>query len=273
MEISQNIALIAVISVVLVGIFTLLLLVFNKLRNLHLMAYRIESNGEIAAREGAALYDQLIARDELVHFIKPAAPLPAMRGWAASPDFLLHIAKYLIQTKAEMIVECSSGVSTLVLARCCQINGRGHVYSLEHDPHYAERTRRSLLEQGLESFASILDAPLMQYSDSLRWYSLDSLSEDAPHIQLLIIDGPPMRSDALARYPALPLLGARFSDSLCAVFLDDADRPAEKATLERWAKEFPEFQQEILSCEKGAAMLTRRRSAQNEFATHPTKIV
>ena len=35
----------------------------------------------------------------------------------------------------------SSGATSLVLARCCQLNGRGHLYSLEDGAQFAERAR------------------------------------------------------------------------------------------------------------------------------------
>ena len=60
----------------------------------------------------------------------------------------------------------------------------------------------------------------------------------------------------LARYPALPLLVDRFSPD-CVVILDDAGREEEKETLNQWLAEFPDLQQQILSTEKGTAVLSR----------------
>src|SRR5690242_20570642 len=48
--------------------------------------------------------------------------LPPTRGWAASPDFLREIAVHVLHARPGVIVECGSGVSTVVLARCLQKN-------------------------------------------------------------------------------------------------------------------------------------------------------
>ena len=53
--------------------------------------------------------------------------LPATRGWAASPDFLILLARHVLARRPHVIVECGSGVSMIVLARCCERNKHGHV--------------------------------------------------------------------------------------------------------------------------------------------------
>jgi predicted O-methyltransferase YrrM len=83
-----------------------------------------------------------------------------MRGWAASPDFLRNLMQYTEDNCPTTIVECSSGVSTLVLARRVQLNGAGHVYSLEHDAAFAQKTRLLLRRFDLEEFATVYHAPL-----------------------------------------------------------------------------------------------------------------
>src|SRR3712207_1794767 len=56
--------------------------------------------------------------------------LPPTRGWAASPDILLQLTQHARETHPNVVVECGSGASTVVLARCAELNGGGHVYSL-----------------------------------------------------------------------------------------------------------------------------------------------
>jgi hypothetical protein len=63
--------------------------------------------------------------------------LPPTRGWAASPDFLRNLCISVAEEKPKTIVECSSGISTLIAAACLKRQGSGHVYSLEHDPIFA----------------------------------------------------------------------------------------------------------------------------------------
>lgn len=60
-------------------------------------------------------------------------------------------------------MECSSGASTIVLAQSAKLNGRGHVFSLEHDRDYATKSRVELEKQSLSDWATVIDAPLQEY--------------------------------------------------------------------------------------------------------------
>ena len=243
------------------GLLNLLVLtyVLHKVRKIHLASYRIENSSGKAELEVSRLFGQVKAYLDLEKLIDPRKPLPALRGWAASPDFLLHVALHMVSRKPNEVVECSSGVSTLVLARCCELNGIGHVYSLEHDADYAAKTNAQLQQQGLDRWATVLDAPLKPHASlgGQRWYSTEKLHAAVSRIDLLVIDGPPLDTAPLARYPALPLLVDRFSPD-CVVMLDDACREEEKATLNRWRAEFPDFQQQELPAEKGCVVLEKR---------------
>ena len=80
--------------------------------------------------------------------------------WSASADFLFLIKEYCLNAKPRTIVECSSGLTTLTLARCCQLNKHGHVFSLENDKEYATQTENNLKQFGLDGHANIIHAPL-----------------------------------------------------------------------------------------------------------------
>lgn len=228
---------------------------FHKVKKVHLATYEIGEGVAAVRKETDTLYAQLVAWHDLNRLLQFKRPLPPLRGWAASPDFLLVIAQDVLMRQPEVIVECSSGSSTLTLARCCEINAKGHVYSLEHDLEYAAITRKRLKEQELDQWATVIDAPLIGYEnmDGQCWYNLEGLDISKP-IDLLVIDGPPRTVAALARYPALPILKSRFSD--CAViYLDDADRNEESATLRRWVDEKHVKNIGKLPCEKGCAVI------------------
>ena len=187
-----------------------------------------------------------------------ARSLPATRGWAASPDFLRELARHALQAQPKVIAECGSGVSTLVLARCAQMNETGHVYSLEHLAEHADKTREELARHGLTAWATVLTAPLRPYElhgQTYAWYSIEQLP--AVVVDMLVIDGPPINTGQLARYPAGPLLFRYLSPS-ATVFLDDADRPDERAILQRWGDEFHEFAHDARMCEKGCAILRKQ---------------
>jgi hypothetical protein len=187
--------------------------------------------------------------------------LAPTRDWAASPDFLLQLTQHALAVRPKVIVECGSGVSSVVLARCVQLNGDGKLYCLEHDADHARRTRGELLRHGLAAFAEVVDAPLQpfQHRDSTSgWYAVDGLPKPLA-IDMLVVDGPPMATGPLARYPAAPALFPSLSPR-ATVFLDDASRPDEMAVLSRWNEEFPELMQASRDCEKGCVVLSRRGS-------------
>lgn len=241
----------------------------HKIRRIHLMAYHIEEDATRARTESHALFGQLSALASLDRYLRLNGPIPPMRGWAASPDFLLAITEEFREHGPERAIECSSGTSTVVIARCLEMQGRGHVYSLEHDPEYAEATRAQLKRYGLDRWATVVDAPLERIpSFESPWYSLSALPDEAREIDLLVIDGPPSATGPLARHPALARLNERLAKT-CSVLLDDADRDSERRTLARWQEEFPEFLQQRLHCEKGAVRL-RRRAETTRAQPEPT---
>jgi hypothetical protein len=244
----------------IIGLLVMLLLTVlyavNKLRNMHLLVYQV-AGAQVPTSDN--LYRQLEALHALHHELALKQALPPLRGWAASPDFLLALERQARRQKPQTVVECSSGASTAVLARCMQLNGGGKVYSLEHDPEYASRTRAELVRMELQEYAEVLDAPLKEIEiggQRFNWYDLSALPDDV-RIDLLAIDGPPMHSAELARYPAGPMLFGRMNDH-ATVFLDDASRPAEQAILARWRDEFPQMRQESVYCEKGCAVLRKQ---------------
>jgi predicted O-methyltransferase YrrM len=237
-------------------ISALILLAFliHKVRRIHLKQFEAESSSDMRINN---LFAQIEALAAIHQDLGLSTSLPATRGWAASPDFLRHIARTATDTLPLNVVECSSGASTIVLARVMQQNGVGHVFSLEHDQYYANKTREEVRRQGLEAFATVIDAPLRSYlltDVKWQWYETKDLPKS---IDLLVIDGPPASVQLLARYPAIPILDSSISPT-GYVILDDANRPDERIALRRWDTEFAWMSAENLQAEKGIAKLTRK---------------
>src|SRR5207244_4204311 len=111
-----------------------------------------------------------------------------------------------------IVLECGSGVSTVVCARMLQLGGSGHVYSLEHDATFAEQTRALLSRHGLSNWATVVDASLDQTTDP-PWYSENAIPKEAVNIELFVVDGPPANVAHLARYPALPRMASRLAEN------------------------------------------------------------
>jgi Methyltransferase domain len=183
--------------------------------------------------------------------------LPVTEHWSAAPDFLKLISDYCLAKKPQVIVECSSGTSSLVLSQCCKLNQIGHVYSLENGEEFVTQTDQQLDDFMLEKYCDVIRAPLQSVQlvgESFQWYALNNLPEI--EIDMLVIDGPPGFLQKHSRYPALPMLHERLAEH-CVVFLDDAARDDEQALVKRWLALYPEFENEYLDNDRGCSILKR----------------
>jgi predicted O-methyltransferase YrrM len=224
-----------------------------KVRRIYLQQFVLE---ETRQAEFQQLYKQIEALLGLYAELNVNVSLPPTRGWAASPDLLLYLVQHAQKTQPTTIVECGSGVSTLVLSRYLSKIGRGHVLSLEHNRAFAQQTRDNLEHAGLGDWATVIDAELVPYrfgGEEYLWYSTKGLPMNLA-IDLLLIDGPPSDTCRNARYPAGPVL-FKFLSARGVVLLDDAGREEERQTLSLWAGEFPNLKQERVGLEKGLAVL------------------
>lgn len=209
-----------------------------------------------AAVDFAQLEALLALYHEMGHDLEPVRALPATRGWAASPDLLRTCWDLARDQRPTTILECGSGVSTLVLASACRRNGHGRVVTLDHDPEFAAQTRRRLAAHGLDAWAEVRDAPLepVEVSGHVSdWYRLAEVPPGP--FELVLVDGPPGADSGGSRRPAIPLLRDRLADG-ATVVLDDAARPHEREIVREWVAAHPELRQRRLRHEKGAVVLT-----------------
>lgn len=241
-------------------VFLLLLLLFyrsfNTERQLQAMKLAIQ---QVVKSEVRGLFNQFESYHYLRDRLKLHDGMPYTTDWSAGPDFLKLIVEHCLEHKPATIVECSSGLTTVMLARCCELNGQGRVYSLENGSEYAQKSRSNLQRYALESQAAVIDAPLTHYEingTAYQWYAADALPDRS--IEMLVIDGPPGFIQKHSRYPALPLLIDKLADG-CVVFMDDAARPDEQAIVKMWLAEFPGLEHRYIKTERGCAMLTLKR--------------
>jgi len=205
----------------------------HKIYRVHLMLFEIK---EGLTKSENNLYFQLESLVGLYRFVPESKVLPALRGWAGSPDYLLEMARQVTKKNPKVVVECGSGASSVVIGHALKNLGfSGRLYSLEHDRDYVKSTESLLEEHGLLEWVSVIYAPLVEYEldgEKYIWYSLDNFSVE--NIDILNIDGPPTCAGSLARYPALPLLKERFSEG-ALVIMDDSRREEEKVTVRMWS--------------------------------------
>jgi predicted O-methyltransferase YrrM len=203
-------------------------------------------------------YRQIESLFFLYSALKPRHPLPPMRDWAISPDFANLVISLVRECRPKVVLELGSGVSTLITAYILEENQEGVVISLDHDPRFAATTAAALARHGLQARATVIPAPLNPTSihgKSYRWYTLDKPG-DLDAIDLLIVDGPPVTTQKLARYPALPVLFPRLSAN-AVILVDDAQRADETRMVNLWLQEFGCFTREYVTAEKGAVILRR----------------
>lgn len=234
-----------------IAILFALIVVFHKVKKIHLSTYELES----AAEETKNLFAQVQSFYALEKILNLNQPLPSLRGWAGSPDFLLRVTREILERKPSVVMECSSGVSTIVTARCLQLNGSGHVFSLEHDLTYAQKTREMIAAYGLSSWATVLHAPLQTVTTDTPWYSEDVIPTDLPPIDLLVVDGPPATTAPMARFPALPRLIDRMARN-AIIIADDTARDDETKMIKRWKEVFPQLTVFDCNCEKGCTLIS-----------------
>lgn len=199
--------------------------------------------------------EQLKAYAPLQERLNLQQGLPFSANWSASSDFLELIVEHALSAKPKTLMECSSGLTSLMLARCCQLNNQGKVYSLEDGEEYVAKTRDYIERYGLDACASIIHAPLVMQLVNGRdylWYSMERIPESS--IDMLVIDGPSGFLQKHSRYPALPLLFDRLAKH-GVIFLDDAARQDEQEIVERWLTEYPNIEHSYIETERGCSVL------------------
>jgi predicted O-methyltransferase YrrM len=174
------------------------------------------------------------------HILRPLLDAGGYLPWgtgAMRPAGLVLVCNEIMYANRETIVECGSGVSTVVLARLLRARGCGSLVALEHDEGWAARVTELLHAEGLDHVARVVHAPL---GGTPPWYDRAALDGLPQAIDLLIVDGPPADKPGmgLARAPALALLDPRLADG-ATVVLDDLDRQGERDVLAGWESATP----------------------------------
>lgn len=209
-------------------------------------------------RQGQAL-------DALERLMGQKGFLPYTRGWAASPDVLLLLFAAVRARRPKVVVEFGSGVSSIVIGTALQMNGEGHLYSLDHLDHYAARTRGRVETEGLSHFVTVLECPLRPWrpkspsalGSDWDWYGCDGMFSDLPPIDFVFVDGPPSAVGSFSRYPAVPeLIG--FLAERAVIVVDDIVRDEDAEVVNSWRDGHGLVSRLDRGYEKGLAVLGRR---------------
>lgn len=147
------------------------------------------------------------------------------------------------------ILECGSGLSTLLLGLVAQHTGK-KVWSLEHESRWVGRVRSALGRHRIDSVEVCL-APLRNYG-SFTWY--DPPKDRLPtNFSLVVCDGPPGTTPG-GRYGLIPVMKSHLRSG-CVILLDDAHRVGEQQVLKQWAREL-QAPYDIIGTNRPYAVLT-----------------
>ena len=162
-----------------------------------------------------------------------AALLALRLGWGnltySAPTGYLRRAAELAVRGGGPVLECGSGVTTVLLGALGRVNGF-RVTALEQDERWRASTRRALDRLGLGGTVDVVYAPIRRYED-FDWYDVER-APLAPRYALVVCDGPPGTTRG-GREGLLPVLGDRL-DGETVILLDDVHRRQERALVERW---------------------------------------
>ena len=151
--------------------------------------------------------------------------------WSAQHEFLDACLKAVRQTSGP-VLECGSGLSTLLLGTVAQSRGI-QMWTLENEPKWAAETQDYLRKYRIHAVTMSL-APLRSFGD-FDWYSLPSLQTIPGKISLAICDGPPGATTRGGRMGLVPVMLEKLRPD-CIILLDDGARPEELGIAGRWAQ-------------------------------------
>ena len=150
------------------------------------------------------------------------------RRWSALDEYLSACIIEAQSAKGD-ILECGSGLSTLLIGAIAQRTGKT-VWTLEHNDLWASRLREHLDRYHIKS-VTLSCAPLLDYGD-YQWYAPPPNMPE--RFALAICDGPPGTTKG-GRYGLTPIMGERLAG--CIILLDDAEREEEQVIAKRWSSE------------------------------------
>jgi predicted O-methyltransferase YrrM len=204
-------------------------------------------------------YWQIEALFSLYSTLRITHPLPPMRLWAASPDFVNLSVSLIRQHHPQLVFEIGSGVSTVVSSYALREAGSGILISLEHEQEFSAVTAANIAAHQMQDIAAVRHAPLKPVTldnQPYQWYDTQALQNLPGLIDLLVVDGPPSGTGKMARYPAVPMLYHQLRPG-AFILVDDFMREDEYQMVNRWLEQFDLRVIQTFANEKGAVILQK----------------
>lgn len=185
---------------------------------------------------------------------------PVFIGEATLDAFTLRALVERIELlRPKVILELGSGASTVLIAAILEkldLLETRHI-AVDHEAFYLERSKHNFARHGFRTKTEFWLCPLeVDQEGTIPWYGGLIRNLAGAELDLVLVDGPPANTHALARSPALPRL-APFLAPGAALILDDAGRDDEKEIIRAWRAEFPEMRVSIGHRGKGFAIFNK----------------
>lgn len=219
---------------------------------------RINNTIDFLGKEINSNYSQIESLFSIFSILNITKPLPSFRGWSISPDFANIIIQKILEKKPGNILECGSGVSSLIISYLIKDKNWGNLVSFEHDKEFAVRTKELLKSHDVSGKTIIHAMDLIDYNlenNHWKWYDTSVLNQDMK-FDLIIIDGPPAYIHPKSRYPSLFLLDKHLNIG-GIILLDDCLRENDNNIVKQWMKNFSNYSSEWFNTEKGTYQLVK----------------
>lgn len=159
-----------------------------------------------------------------------------------SPVVICHILNEIIINKRKSIIEFGGGSSTLFIATLLNTyNLDAEFVCIESDKDWMQVIKNWVSAKKAELKVQFVHAPIKnqhfdtKLADSFLWYDKVILQNELMNkkFDLVIVDGPQGSICKYSRYPAIPFLQQHLLTNY-SIFLDDYNRPDEKAIYKQW---------------------------------------
>ena len=155
-------------------------------------------------------------------------------SYSLTGNAVLWLYTEIIKKRPRVIVECGSGLSTIVIAYALSLYEEemsSNFYSLENDERWLKLTESNAAMLGLTDYIELIHSQMSEYIfEEKTYYSYKLSALVGLSIDLLLIDGP---SPKYGRYAVLPSFLDALSEN-AQIILDDVYRQSEKKCLDSW---------------------------------------
>jgi len=144
------------------------------------------------------------------------------------------------------VLQFGVSAATLPLAKALNAANAGHFYCVAEPLEAVDALRIRIRDEGLESVVTVLPAGLEDWayrypekcgSDLKRWFT-ESVLEQLPPLDWVIVDGPDWHGKPCTRYPALPSVLEQLAPG-AEVWMLGAQDGRVGEVVEQWCAEYP----------------------------------